>query len=149
LAGLTKQVADGGVMELKDLAGEHIFDAVDFTTEKIKQWDDCYEDATCMRFRLDGICYVALEDPSDGYRSHMEELVVDEQAVMKNCFEPIRVIGHHRTNGSWGGDDDILELIDVKNGKVILEVGTKNTSDYYPCFVSSFVPENMHVNSKD
>lgn len=44
---------------------------------------------------------------------------------------------------------DILELIDIANGKVVLACGTRNTDDYYPCYVAGFHPENMACNAKE
>ncbi len=134
-------------MELKALAGEHLLDAVDFSNEQVKTWGEQYEDCQVMRFRLDGNVYVANEDPSDGYRSHMKDLTIAEDATMKNTFAPVLVVGRHREKGNYGDIDDVLELIDTGTGKVVLEVGTKNTDDYYPCFVASFHPENMTPNA--
>lgn len=127
-------------MELKDLVGEHILDGVDFSNEKVKTWRDEFEDCQVCRFRLDGTVYSAVEDPDDGYRSSMNELTVDEAADIKNQFPACRVLGRHRTN-------DVLELIDVATGKVVLEVGTDNTDDYYPSYVASFHPEAMAINA--
>lgn len=49
---------------------------------------------------------------------------------MKNAFPPVRVMGKMK-----GADDyrtnDTLQLIDVVTGKMVLEVGTDNSDDYY------------------
>ena len=133
-------------MELKDLIGRHMLDAVDFTNEKIKGWLDEYEDCEVCRFRLDGTTYVAVEDPDDGYRSSMRELLVDENATMSNVFPPIEIEAVYRDKyGDYNGAD-ILILVDVVTGKTVLEIGTDNTDDYYPFFVSSFQPQNMATN---
>ncbi len=132
-------------MELKDLVGEHVLDAVDFETEKVG--DKGYEeDSEVMRFRLDGVVYVAQEDPSDGYRSSMRDLLVVPDARMTNVFKSIRVVGSHRNSGEYGGEDDVLELRDLVTGEIVLEVGTHNTDDYYPSFVANFNPKNMKIN---
>jgi hypothetical protein len=133
-------------MELKALAGEHLFDAVDFSNEQVKIWGDEFEACQVMRFRLDGNVYVAVEDPSDGYRSCMNELTVSEDAAMKNVFGPVKVIGRHRDTGDCEEPADVLELIDAGTGKIVLEVGTENTNDYYPYFVAAFHPEAMTPN---
>ena len=73
-------------MELKELVGEHMLDAVDFSDEQVKTWGDQFEACQVMRFRLDGKVYVAVEDPSDGYRSCMNDLAVADDATMKNTF---------------------------------------------------------------
>lgn len=126
-------------MQLSDLVGEHLLDAVDESVEKIHQYGEHYEDCNTIRFRLDGIPYAAVEDPDDGYRSCMRDLVISE-GLMVNVFPPVRVVGRHRTKGEYGGVDDVLELVSVVTGKVVLEVGTDNTDDYYPGFVGRFDP---------
>jgi len=108
-----------------------------------------------MRFRLDGKCFIAAEDPDDGYRSAMRDLVISYDAKMKNVFEPLRVLGRHRTKSpidlegeyDLGGKDDVLELVDVVTGKIVIEVGTTEVEDYYPGYVASFHPEAMAHNA--
>jgi len=134
-------------MELQDLVGSHVLDAVDFSTEQVKEWDGELEDCNAVRFRLDGKCYVAIEDPDDGYRSSMRELIVIENTEMKNIFTPLKVVGKYRTCGHYGENDDILELVDAVTDKVVLEVGTEDINSYYPAFISSFHPEAMAHNS--
>ena len=44
-------------MELKELAGEHLLDAVDFSNERVKTWGDQYKGSwgrTLQRFDLPG-----------------------------------------------------------------------------------------------
>ena len=133
-------------VELVSLVGEHLLDAVDFSNEQVKTWGDEFEPCQVMRFRLNGKCYTATEDPDDGYRSSMKDLVVSDCVEMKNVFAPVRVIGRHRTAGSYGAED-VLELIDAKTGKTVIEVGTDNSDDYYPGFVANFNPEAMVLNT--
>ena len=133
-------------MELNELVGEHMLDAVDFSNEQVKTWGDEFEFCQVVRFRLDGKCYIATEDPGDSYRSSMRELTVIDEAEMNNVFAPLKVIGRHRTEGRYGYQDDVLELIDAVTGRIVLEVGTESVDDYYPGFVSSFHPEAMAHN---
>lgn len=134
--------------ELTDLVGLHLLDAVDFETVNFPAYEGASytEDSQTCRFRLDGVVYAAVEDPSDGYRSSMRELTIVPDAVLVNVFTPIQVLCSHRTKYAYGGEADVLEFIDVKTAKVVLEVGTDNTDDYYPSFVASFTPENMASN---
>lgn len=131
---------------LDDLLGERTLDAVDTFVERVKQYGDHFEDADAIRFRLDGVTYTAVEDPSDGYRSCMGSLFVSPTEKMRNVFTPIRVLGKKKEDGRYQ-KNDTLQLIDVVTGKVVLEVGTDNTDDYYPYFVADFSPENMATNS--
>ncbi len=130
-------------MELVDLQGSHALDAVDFGEMRT----DEYGDSQVCRFRLDGIVYAAIEDPDDGYRSSMKELLVDDSATMKNTFPGITVVGRHLTENNYG-TCDILQLIDIKTGELVLEVGTDDSEDYYPCFVANFTPGAMSINKK-
>ena len=127
-------------MELKDLVGKHMLDAVDFSEESVETYSGVFEDCSVCRFRLNGVVYIACEDPEDGYRSTMSELMEDKLAVMKNVFAPIEVIGKH--NGY------IIVFVDTITDKIVLEVGTEDFDDYYPYYVASFHPENMVTNKE-
>lgn len=128
------------------LVGEHTLDAVDRSNEQAKTYADQLENAACLRFRLDGKVYVALEDPDDGYRSAMRKLFVLD-SEMTNVFPPVKVLVRERNKARYEGDAaDVLELIDAANGKVILAVGTEHTDDYYPCFVAEWNPQDMAQN---
>lgn len=131
----------------ESLVGEHLLDAVDESTEQVKSWfGESMENVNCIRFRLDGVVYTAVEDPDDGYRSSMEKLFVS-QDEMKNVFASVKVLARIDEKGEYGDRAEVLELLDLANGKVILRVGTENCDDYYPCFVASWKPENMAVNN--
>lgn len=103
------------------------------------------EDSNVCRFRINGTVYVVIEDPDDGYRSCMSELKVLKSSEMGNVFTPIEVVGIYRDKRRYWSCN-ILELVDINNGKTVLEVGTDNTEDYYPSFVAHFSPENMSTN---
>ena len=134
-------------IELDSLVGLHSLDAVDEGSEKVKgyEWSD-EEECNTISFRLDGKVYTAIEDPSDGYRSSMDSFVVDARE-MKNVFAPIQVMAKKKANEDYSVNDT-LQLIDVVTGKVVLEVGTDNSDEYYPYFVGTFTPENMATNAK-
>lgn len=132
-------------MELKDLVGEHLLDAVDYCNEPVPE-HLCPEMDTSqvVRFRLDGVVYVAREDPEDGYRSCLGELLIQSGAKMVNEFAATRVVG---TISPEGKDEDILRFTDCATGKVVLEVGTDYLDDYYPEFVGAFHPEALSQNA--
>lgn len=135
-------------VELKSIVGLKVLDAVDFTNERVKRWTEEWEDCSACRFRLDGKVYLAIEDPSDGYRSHLASLAqFTDEMPMENVFPPVKVLARQRPAGRYGREADILELIDIQTGGVVLEVGTDNTDDYYPSYVASFSPENMSTNA--
>jgi len=131
-------------MELKDLVGLKKLDSVDFSTEVGGYYPD--EECTVCRFRLDGVLYAAYEDPEDGYRSCMKELVIVKNNLSKNIFDPIDVMCRYN-NGTEYYESDILEIVDIVTGKIILEVGTDHYEDYYPLFVARFDPTAMCLNN--
>jgi hypothetical protein len=130
-------------MNLQDLVGTHDFGGIDFSTLPRDQYGDT---PNVVRFLLDGITYEVTEDPSDGYRSHMRDIQIVETPV-QNRFGPIEVRAEMKQSpDEYGYSNDILQLIDTFTGKPVLSIGTDNTDDYYPSFVSDFQPENMSVN---
>jgi hypothetical protein len=134
-------------IELKDLVGRHVLSGVEMNNVSIKnEYGNDYEDCQCISFMIDGKTCTAIEDPQDGYRSSMREIKVS-LTPLKTHFEPVEVMCEHVT-GHEEYQSDILEIKDVKSGKVILEVGTDNTDDYYPFFVCRWQPENMYINQK-
>jgi hypothetical protein len=64
---------------------------------------------------------------------------------VSNTFPGIRVVGKKMDNGTYHAND-VLQLIDAANGNVVLEVGTADADDYYPCCVMSWHPDRLAVN---
>jgi hypothetical protein len=136
---------EGGMIELNSLVGARQLSGVDFESQEV---EGCWgmETAEVCRFCLDGEIYVAVQNPSDGYRSSMRELVRAPSDVMKNSFAPVPVFCLHRESSGYDAAD-ILEVYDIKTAKLVLRVGTDRTDDYYPTFIASFTPENMAPNA--
>ncbi|MBZ9632518.1 hypothetical protein LB465_17190 [Salegentibacter sp. LM13S] len=132
-------------MELKDLVGEHELSGVEISTVKVKQYGDYYEDTEVIMFVIDGKTYKATEDPDDGYRSYLKELEVTEEKVA-NSFPPQKVVGKMKKNSTYDVNDTI-QFIDAVTEKIVLEVGTDNTDDYYPYCVLYWNPENLAINA--
>jgi len=132
-------------MQLDDLVGEHVLSGVDFMKRKENTWGEHFEDCEVVNFVLDGVTYTAIQDPSDGYRSSMKEIMVSDTQI-SNSFPEQRVIATMRPNSQYY-DNEILDLTDAVTGKVVLSVGTENTDDYYPYWVADFDPKNMAINA--
>ena len=96
-------------------------------------------------FTLDGVTYKAIENPDDGYRSYMEELEVSDRTPI-NSFHGVGVVCSMKENTEYE-NNDILVIRDAHNGKTILEIGTENYDDYYPCCQFVYHPENMMCNA--
>lgn len=125
-------------MKLEDLKGEHMFSGVDYTSGKDGEIN--------ILFCLDGVTYIAEEDPDDGYRSYMKELRVSETQC-RNTFKPERVFCDYTDKSTfYGGDSDILVIKNPLTANVILKIGTEDVDDYYPSCVMEYHPENMQCN---
>lgn len=61
-------------MDLQDFKGKYQLQGVDEFTGTVKTWGCDFENCSVIRFKLNGVVYVATEDPSDGYRSYLGEL---------------------------------------------------------------------------
>lgn len=117
------------------LIGKHTLTAVDNFSASVKAYpklDNCQ----VLNFELDGVTYTAVEDPDDGYRSMLGDIIVTNYKV-PNQFPPIVV------EGSLGTPDRPCLLVLSFCGKPVVTLGTDNSEDYYPSFVADFQPENM------
>ena len=132
-------------VELKSLIGKHKLTGVDYSTEAVKiyEWDESLTDSQVIKFCLDGKTYLAMEDPSDGYRSSMKHcIIIDEKP--KNKFKAVEVFGIMKPRGY--NENEVIQFYDIETAEVVLEVGTENSDDYYPSFVGRWIPENLYVN---
>lgn len=117
-------------IELSSLCGMHRLGGVEMGDE-------------CVKFVLDGIKYKAIEDPDDGWRSYLGELVVTDENVAYT-FDSVDVL----CSMSEEFRDDILEFKDIKNGQTILRIGTGDFGDWYPYCVFDWMPEKMACNEE-
>lgn len=131
-------------MELKDFKGRYQLQGVDESNESVHRWGDRFENCNVIRFKLDGVVYVATEDPDDGYRSYLGELKVDETDI-KNPFNGVEVLAVYCDKKGYD-QADIIDFVDTTTGETVLSVGTDNTDDYYPYFVAHFNPAAMSIN---
>lgn len=131
--------------DLKSLEGVFTLQGVSFDDRIVRK--DYWGDTKCNHctFVLDGKTYTAVEDPSDGYRSSMEHLLVGGSECTNMFPVPCYVIARFKERSDYNRCD-ILELFDIFTGECVLEVGTSNTDDYYPSFVASFDPKAMAAN---
>lgn len=132
-------------MELKDLCGQHVLQGVDYNITYTREtWDGSAEDVTGVLFRLDGVSYLAIEDPDDGWRSRCEELVVVE-TIPRHTIPDAQVVCSMMED-SLLERNDVLVVRDSQTGEIVLEVGTMNWDDWYPYCHFEYRPENLACN---
>lgn len=130
-------------VKLSSLAGRHKLSGVELgVIHNIAT----KEEQNYVKFTLDNVHYLAVEDPSDGYRSYCKELVVTEKPP-RFSFEPQDMDCMMMESFPGGFENDILVMKDADNGKVVLEIGTANVDDWYPCCRFHYKPENMSCNN--
>lgn len=133
-------------MNLSDLVGEHILSGIEIGTMEMEIYG-CTAICNFIKFAIDGVTLLAMEDPDDGYRSYMRDLVIVEEPC-KIKLPDIRVCCTMCPDGELY-KNEVLSFVDVLSGKEILAVGTENTDDYYPYCVLEWTPENMFCNMKE
>lgn len=128
-------------IEYKDLVGMHVLSGVEggIRVEK-DNWGD-EEHCEYLKFELDGVTYLALEDPDDGYRSCCRDLVPVGEPC-KTRFPGVQVLCRIDDRP----DRSSLMLLDAENGELVLEVGTDYSDGYYPVCLLNYHPENMSCN---
>lgn len=133
-------------VELSSLIGKHKLSGVDFTTEEQKthEWSSL-ENCEVVRFTLDGTTYLAVQDPSDGYRSCMRDCIITKEKP-KNKFKAVEVFGIMKPTGYMYNKSNVIQFYDTETAKVVLEIGTDNLDDYYPSWVGNWHPENLSLN---
>jgi hypothetical protein len=135
----------GQRVELKDLVGEHELSGVDRGVLRLAPDNRYWEDnANALLFVLDDVAYRAVEDPQDGYRSCLNSIEVVDASLLTTRFKPHRVVVSYIDKDV--DPADLLRFTDVVTGAVVLEVGTRNTEDYYPWFVAEYDPTGLAAN---
>jgi hypothetical protein len=120
-------------VSFKSLEGVHELSGVDQYTFADKDRYD--EEANGIHFMLDGKCYLAIEDPDDGYRSSLR-WIEKTRKKPKNQFKPIRV----RVVFEMTEQYELLTFFKWKSDKMVMQIGTDNCDDYYPSFIGYFDP---------
>ncbi|MBK26115.1 MAG: hypothetical protein CME70_19110 [Halobacteriovorax sp.] len=110
-------------------------------------------DDAAHEFKLDDIIFKVLEDPDDGYRSHLGVIEYGSQSnsiFFRTSLGKVRieVYDGEKRGDSWGSEAcQGYRLVDVNDGHIWLEFGTDNMDDYYPYFVFRHMPKDVQGTS--
>ena len=124
--------------ELSDFCGIHTFSGCEYKTDIVKNEYGYEEDCGVGIFVLDNVCYAAIENPDDGYRSYLDGIAVLTE-LPRFEFSAIPVFCHMDENPH----NNILFVRNAKTGNIVLKVGTIEVDDYYPCYRFEYSPENI------
>ncbi len=85
-------------------------------------------------FKLGDQVFEALEDECDGHRSYLGSVVTTQGGVFfPNPVDTVVVLDDTEGDEDTGGDFEGYKVVG-KDGHVWLRFGTRDYSDYYPCF---------------
>jgi hypothetical protein len=138
-------------MTLENFVGIHKLSGLDQKSIKEKDAWGNREELEVFLFILDGTTWQATEDPSDGYRSYLRQVVMSSEKV-DYTFPEVEVEGRmmNKTETDfWDNNNDVIIFKDIKSGKDVLEFGTINVDDYYPSCYMSWRPENLSINEQN
>ena len=114
------------------------------------QYEDKYGTHDGYYIIIDNVVYAFEIDHDDGYRSYGDIYIPEKISVhdIKNRFlaQDVVITQHNREHT----DENKLfySIINIVNGKTILEIGTDYTDDYYPMAICHYYPENMAINQQ-
>ena len=107
-------------------------------------------DSSENAFKVDGIAFKVLEDPNDGYRSHLGAIEYGEESnaiFFQNPIAEVRIETYselsHGNEYEGGEKNEGYRLVDINDGHVWLEFGTDNTDEYYPYFIFRHMPKEI------
>ena len=123
-------------LRLQDLVGVHVLTAVDINGETDHRLPNN------VVFTLDKKTYLAVEDPSDGYRSSMDYIALTDTRP-ENRFKGVKVLARINEYDEYGNKSELLDVINLETGMLILRIGTSRVNDYYPSWVAEFSKENL------
>jgi len=133
-------------MPWSDLYGEHELKAI--RTDVTHPFDSS---ASGVAMDLGDITVFVFEDPSDGYRSCATEPMIVKAPLYSFGCSPdyIRapVLVREWSSSEYGSGADGIEMIDKRNGKTILRLGTANADDYYPSYTCDWRPQDLADNA--
>ena len=103
--------------------------------------------AESQAFKIDGVVFEVLEDPDDGYRSHMAGVLARSDRDYNFYDKPFARIQIEKISNDVGSQDAVekmhgYRLVDVEDGHVWLMFGTEWYDDYYPMFRFEYKPKD-------
>ena len=106
--------------------------------------------AESQAFKVDGVVFEVLEDPDDGYRSHMAGILARSEKDYNFYSKPFATVRLEKIDVEERDDYSCermhgYKLVDNDDGHVWLTFGTEWYDDYYPMFRFEYTPkENVN-----
>lgn len=101
----------------------------------------------CLGEHPNRVVFEAVEDESDGYRSYLETIRVDNAVSPSECgiffrkpLDRVRIVTYELSMSDDMDKESGYQLVSAMDGHVWLSIGTNAYDDYYPCFVFNYRP---------
>ena len=101
------------------------------TTQKFYGVDGC-------KFKLGEFVFEAVENPQDGYRSSLKEIVPSKGKFQKTLLATVKIT---EISKKERGRDFIGYALTDRSGHVWLVIGTDEEDCYYPMFEFEYTPK--------
>ena len=106
-----------------------------------------FHGAESQAFMVDGVVFEVLEDPDDGYRSHMAGVLARPSKDYNFYDKPIARVRLQKIGYSEREKGAIekmhgYNLVDIEDDHVWLTFGTEWHDDYYPMFRFEYKPKD-------
>lgn len=127
-------------VELAHFNSTHTLSGVEIH-ETVNEDNEIY---TTLSIILNDAVYTFIEDPQDGKRSRLGEVILDEVLTLSDTFEEQSVSGEFIDDGSY---EYGIKFHNMRTGEIIIHVGTIDIEDTYPSFICDYFPENLDIHA--
>lgn len=128
--------------------GTHLFSGVADVNVQVG-WPEDEEYADGIVMTIDGHDWLVYADPDDGYRSYGCLMMCDgKYKVPQFPAQLVHIKNYHEEgedDGGWPIDYDKM-VMTGRNGRLILEIGTDHSDQWYPHAIFYYNPENLPIN---
>lgn len=128
--------------------GTHLFSGVAEVNVQVG-WPEDEEYADGIVMTIDGHDWLVYADPDDGYRSYGCLMMCDgKYKVPQFPAQLVHIKNYHEEgedDGGWPIDYDKM-VMTGRNGRLILEIGTDHSDQWYPHAIFYYNPANLPIN---
>lgn len=113
--------------------------------ELVGETGSLYLNTDTNRFQIGSCIFEAIENPDDGYRSMMDEIVLVTDQAQK-IGSPLASI---EITKSSDNSFDGYKIVDLEDSHIWLKIGTDESDSYYPYFVFEWTPKKPIEEQKE
>lgn len=133
--------------EDKTSMGEDLNYSIEKLTNQYSEYE--FYGVVGNHFKIGNVIFEAVEDESDGYRSYLDSVVLEQDSKFLDKIRP-RFNRRPIAKVKIAASSEEVDIVDAKTGFIWLSIFTDNMDDYYPCFTFDYsVPETEAEYNED